>query len=43
MKMLGRNKGILINERAIFAAVLEQRALVEKARKDKTEPKGVSW
>jgi hypothetical protein len=32
--MLGRNKSILINERAIFAAVLEQRALVEKARKD---------
>jgi putative transposase len=34
LKMLGRNKSILINERAIFAAVLKQRALVEKARKD---------
>jgi hypothetical protein len=32
--MLGKNKSILISERAIFAAILEQRALVEKARKD---------
>jgi hypothetical protein len=38
LKMLGRNKSILINERAIFAAVLEQRALVEKARgQDRTQ------
>jgi putative transposase len=34
LKILGRNKSILINERTMFAAILEQRALVEKARKD---------
>jgi putative transposase len=34
LKILGRNKSILINERTMFAAILEQRVLVEKARKD---------
>jgi hypothetical protein len=32
--MLRKNKGILINEQTTFAAILKQRALVEKARKD---------
>jgi putative transposase len=34
LKMLRKNKGILINEQTTFAAILKQRALVEKARKD---------
>lgn len=34
LRILGRKKNILISEQTIFAAVLEQRALVEKARKD---------
>ena len=33
-KRLGKNKGLAINEKTIFAAILDQRALVEKARKD---------
>ena len=33
-KRLSKNKGVAINEKAVFAAILDQRALVERARKD---------
>ena len=34
MKRLGQNKNLAINEANIFAAILEQRAVVEGARKE---------
>jgi putative transposase len=34
LKRLKKKKGLAIDEKTVFAAILEQRALVEKARKD---------
>ncbi len=34
VKLLSKNKAVALNESTIFAAVLEQRALIEKASKD---------
>jgi hypothetical protein len=34
LKRLKKKKGLAIDEKSVFAAILEQRALVEKARKE---------